>query len=154
VSCAQFLPYSLMKAFGVYAAQAVETLIFYSRSMSSAVILLKALPATLTNSNCFFMLVDIPSKKHASSLWIYSLKVTPRHLPIFWICMSVYPARESAFTPPPTPERVCIKPSDWNSFCCWVFKSCSSTFDGFAYIFVGDIQLFAPFLKISGEESF
>ncbi len=31
-SCAQFLPYYLTKAFGVYAAQAVETLILYSRS--------------------------------------------------------------------------------------------------------------------------
>ncbi len=99
-SCAQFLPYSLTKAFGVYAVQAVETLILYSCSISSSVILLKALPATLTNSNCFFMLVDIPSKKHASSLRIYSLKVTPCHLPIFWICVSVYPARESAIAPP------------------------------------------------------
>ncbi len=68
--------------------------------MSLSVLLLKALPATLTNSNCFFILVDIPSKKHASSSRIYSLNVAPRHQPIFWICVSEYPARESAFTPP------------------------------------------------------
>ncbi len=51
----------------------------------------------------------------------------------------VYISREGECVRAPTPERLCILPSDWNSFCCWVFKSCSSAFDGFAYIFVGDI---------------
>jgi hypothetical protein len=31
----------------------------------------------------FFMLLDIPSEKHASSSWMYSLKVAPCHCPIF-----------------------------------------------------------------------
>ena len=39
---------------------------------------------------------------------MYSLNVAPRHLPIFWICVSEYPASASAFAPPLRRECVLI----------------------------------------------
>ena len=46
----------------LYAAAVEDTLIMYSRSMSSSVIVLNVFPAILTKLNCFFMLIDKPSK--------------------------------------------------------------------------------------------
>jgi hypothetical protein len=72
----------------------------YSATTSSSVMSVNALPATLTKWNFVFICVDIPSEKHASSSRIYSLNVAPRQRPIFWICVSEKPAKNSAFAPP------------------------------------------------------
>jgi hypothetical protein len=66
-----------------YAGAAMDTLILYSQVISLLVMALNALPAIFTKLNFFFMLVDIPSEKQASSSRMYSLNVALRHLPIF-----------------------------------------------------------------------
>ncbi len=66
-----------------YAAAAKDTLILYLRVRSLSVIVLNTLPGILTKSKFFFMLVDNPSEKQASSSLMYSLNVALRHLPIF-----------------------------------------------------------------------
>ena len=60
----------------------------YSALMHASVMLLKAFPETLKNPNLVFISRDMPVEKHANSLHVYSLKVAPRHLPIFWIWVS------------------------------------------------------------------
>ncbi len=67
----------------IYAAAAVDTLTSYSWSMSSSMMKLNALPAILMKLNFFFLLVDIPLEKQASSSRMYSLNVAPHHQPIF-----------------------------------------------------------------------
>ena len=66
-------------------------------------------PETLTNLKFRFMLFVIPSEKQWSSSRMYSLNVAPFHLPIFCICVSEYPARESALAPPLRRECVSIR---------------------------------------------
>jgi hypothetical protein len=60
-----------------YAADAADKLSSYPLSIKLSVMVLNVLAVILTKSNCFFMLVDIPSKKHASYSRMYSLKVVP-----------------------------------------------------------------------------
>ncbi len=66
-------------------------------------------PAMLTKLNCRDICVDIPVEKHANSSRMYSLKVAPRHRPIFWISRSEYPERERALAPPLRRECVSIR---------------------------------------------
>lgn len=57
-------------------------------------------PSTFTKPNLFFMMLDMPSKKFDNCSRIYSLNVSPRHRPNFWMCLSDHPARDKAFAPP------------------------------------------------------
>ncbi len=63
------LRHSLRLLSTIYAADAADTLMSYSLSIRSSVMVLNALPAILTKSNFHFVLLEIPSEKHASSSW-------------------------------------------------------------------------------------
>jgi hypothetical protein len=59
----------------------------------------KACPVTFTNLKHCFIPFDIPSEKQWSSSRTYSLKVSPLHQPIFWICISENPFKARAHAP-------------------------------------------------------
>ena len=56
--------------------------------------------AMLTNLKSCFIAVDLPSSKQCNSSLVYYLKVSPLHLPIFYISLSLYPASNTEFAPP------------------------------------------------------
>ena len=62
--------------------------------------LLYAPPAMLTNLKYCFIAANITSAKQCNSSLMYSLKVSPLHLPIFCLSLSLYPTRDCKFSPP------------------------------------------------------
>jgi hypothetical protein len=131
----------------LYAAAVEDTLIMYSRSMSSSVIVLNVFPAILTKLNCFFMLIDKPSKKQESSSLMYSFNVAPHQRPIFWIWLSKYPAKERGHWCPRCSESVC-QFNQSECLCRRLFQECHCHFEGSADIFICDVATFAMALVV------
>ena len=85
-----------------------------AKSASSAGSSWNAPPETTVYPITFFMARDIPMENSASSLRMYSLKESPVHLPIFCICVSLYPLRERALAPPPRRDVGSVCPlAEW-----------------------------------------
>ena len=63
-------------------------------------------PVMLKILKSCFIAVNVPSAKQCNYSLIYSLKVSPLHLPIFCISLSMYPASDSALAPPDINEWV------------------------------------------------
>ena len=57
-------------------------------------------PAMLADLKSCFVAVDMTSEKQFNSYLMHSLKVSPLHLPIFCIFLSLCPSRDNELAPP------------------------------------------------------